>query len=154
MYKVKVVRDGHEGFVFLALSALLIALTLAQLASADGCLTRDEAITLIAHKTYAAGVPALKWRIWAIADRESGMQHCGGNGRTKMSVTNDHGLLQLNERGVWLNCAVNPRCKEPGAIDDAEYQVDVMISYYRKYGDLCPWNPDPAGNYAPGCGYR
>ena len=138
--------------VFLLAGLLLIALTLAQLASADDCLTRDEAITLIAHKTLAAGVPALKWRIWAIADRESGMQHCAAGGWPEVSATNDRGLLQMNPWGVWRNCRVNPHCREPGAIDDAGYQVDVMIEYYRVYGDLCPWNP--AGDYMPGCEYR
>lgn len=140
--------------LFLLAGLLLIALTLAQLASADGCLTRDEAITLISHKADIEHhePPTVKARIWAIADRESGMQHCWPNGRIKVSGTNDRGLLQLNPAGVFRNCAVNPHCREPGAIDDAAVQVEVLLHYYDLYGDLCPWNP--LGDYAPGCGYR
>lgn len=140
--------------VLLLAGLLLIALTLAQLASADGCLTRDEAITLISHKAdIEHHEPAwVKARIWAIADRESGMQHCWPSGRVKVSATNDYGLLQFNGAGVWRNCAVNPHCKEPGMINDVAAQVDVMLNYFDRYGDFCPWNP--LGNYAPGCGYR
>ena len=140
--------------VFLLAGLLLIALTLAQLASADGCLTRDEAITLIANRSdIEHGNPAwVKARIWQIAERESGMQHCWTNGTIKENATHDHGLLQLNERGVWRNCAVNPHCGHDWMIDDAAAQVDVMLNYLDKYGDFCPWNP--AGDYAPGCGYR
>lgn len=136
------------------LLALLIALTLAQLASADGCLTREEAITLIAHKADVEHhEPAwVKARIWAIADRESGLTMCDKWGRVKVSSTNDYGLLQFNGRGVWCNCLVNPHCHEPGLINDPGAQVDVMLAYFDRYGDFCPWNP--AGNYAPGCGYR
>lgn len=141
--------------LFLLAGLLLVALTLAQLAEASGnCLTRDEAITLIAHKSdIEHGNPAwVKARIWQIAERESGMQHCWTNGTIKENATHDHGLLQLNERGVWRNCAVNPHCRRDWMIDDAAAQVDVMLNYLDKYGDLCPWNP--AGDYAPGCGYR
>ena len=67
------------------------------------------------------------------------------------SETGDHGLLQLNERGVFGNCLVNRWCRAPWMIDDAAAQVDVMLNYAELYGDLCPWNP--AGNYLPGCGY-
>ena len=142
--------------VLLLAGLLLIALTLAQLASADGCLTRDEAITLISHKAdIEHHEPAwVKARIWQIAERESGLQHCWPGGRVKVSATNDYGLLQFNDFGVWRNCAVNPHCKEPGMINDVAAQVDVMLNYFDRYGDLCPWNPDPVGNYAPGCGYR
>ena len=87
-------------------------------------------------------------------DRESGGWHCWPNGRVKVSATADHGLLQLNPRGVWLNCRVNPYCNEPWMIDDPGAQIGVMLNYYELYGDLCPWNPDPRGNYMPGCGYR
>ena len=141
--------------LFLLAGLLLVTLTIAQLASADGtCLTRDEAITLIAHKAdIEHHEPAwVKARIWAIADRESGLTMCDERGRVKVSGTGDFGLLQLNPRGVWLNCAVNPHCHEPALIGDPGVQVEVMLHYYDKYGDLCPWNP--AGNYAPGCGYR
>lgn len=50
------------------------------------------------------------------------------------------------------NCLVNPHCHEPALIGDPAAQVDVMLNYFDKYGDFCPWNP--SGNYAPGCGYR
>ena len=62
---------------------------------------------MIAHKTDVERPGLLsKWRIWEIADRESGLQHCV-NGRVKVSPTGDHGLLQFNPRGVWGNCSVN-----------------------------------------------
>ena len=117
------------------------------------CLSRDEAITLIAHKTEVErpGIVS-KWRIWQIAERESGLQHCDITGRVKISPTRDHGLLQLNERGVWRNCSLNPYCDAPSMIDDPAAQVDVMLAYAARYGDLCPWNP--GGDYRPGCGYK
>lgn len=117
------------------------------------CLTREQAISLVAYKTDVErpGIVS-KWRIWQIMDRESGGWHCGVNGRVKVSRTNDHGLLQMNARGVWNNCLVNRWCHRPDLIDDPEYQIDVMINYKELYGDLCPWNP--MGNYMPGCGYR
>ena len=123
-------------------------------AKADGvCLTRDEAITVVAHKADVEhGGRVNKWRVWAIMDRESGGWHCWPNGRVKVSATADHGLLQLNPNGVFRNCRVNPYCNVPSMIDDPGLQVDIMLNYYELYGDLCPWNP--AGNYMPGCGYR
>ena len=140
--------------VFLLAGLLLIALTLAQLASADDCLTRDEAITLISHKSDVEhhNPPWVKARIWAIADRESGLTMCDRAGRVKVSSTGDRGLLQYNPAGVYRNCKVNPHCYEPALIGDPAAQVDVMLNYFDKYGDFCPWNP--SGNYAPGCGYR
>lgn len=143
-----------------ALVMALVVMTLAQTVQAaeptresGTCLTREQAITLIAHKAdiERPGIVS-KWRVWAIADRESGLSHCDERGRVKVSRTADHGLLQLNERGVWLACDLNPHCREPWMIDDAAAQVDVMIAYAAKYGDLCPWNPD--GDYRPGCGYK
>ena len=120
---------------------------------ADGiCLTRDEAITVVAHKADVEyGVPWVKATILDIAERESRLTHCDAWGNVRVSPTNDHGLLQLNPAGVWRNCAVNPHCGRWWMIDDAAAQVDVMLRYYRLYGDLCPWNP--RGNYLPGCGY-
>ena len=147
----------------LSLPLLLLDLTLAWVGGharatrADGaCLTREEAISLIAHKADVEYGGALsKWRIWAIADRESGLYHCWPNGRVKISPTGDHGLIQLHPAGVFANCDINPYCREPDLIDDPAVQVDVMINYYRRYGDLCPWNPDQVHpNYMPGCGYR
>ena len=149
---------------WIVLIVALLYVTLAQLASAapsnspasggEVCLSREEAITLIAHKADIEHhePPWVKARIWAIADRESGMQHCWPNGRVKVSSTEDYGLLQFNGRGVWCNCLVNPHCHEPALIGDPAAQVDVMLNYFDKYGDFCPWNP--SGNYAPGCGYR
>lgn len=123
-------------------------------AQADGgCLTREQAITLIAHKTDVER-PGLvsKWRIWAIADRESGLTMCV-NGWVKVSPTGDVGLLQMHRvGGVWSNCLVNRWCHRPDLISDPEYQIDVMLNYAERYGDLCPWNPN--GDYLPGCGYR
>lgn len=126
------------------------------LAASSYCMTRDEAITVIAHKADVeyGGRSASKWRIWQIADRESGLSSCWPNGSIKISYTNDHSLLQLNPGGVWRNCGVNPYCNRPDLIDDPYLQIDVMLNYYLVYGDLCPWNPDPRGNYMPGCGYR
>lgn len=117
------------------------------------CPTRDELITIIAHKADVerGGRSASKWRIWQIAERESGLNHCWPNGTVKVSVTNDRGGLQLNPGGVFLNCAVNPYCNRPDMIDDVFLQVDIMLNYFDRYGDLCPWNP--TGNYMPGCGY-
>ena len=129
----------------------------ARLARADGvCLTRGEAIILIAHKADVEhGGRVSKWRIWEIAERESGLLHCWPSGGVKVSPTADHGLLQLNPAGVWRNCRVNRHCHEPWLIDDPEAQVDVMMNYYEIYGDLCPWNPDQIHpDYLPGCGYR
>jgi hypothetical protein len=140
--------------LFLLAGLLLVTLTIAQLASADGtCLTRDEAITLIAHKAdIEHHEPAwVKARIWAIADRESGLTMCDERGRVKVSPTGDYGLLQMNPDGIYRNCKVNPHCKEPSLIDDPSVQVDVLLDYYDVFGDLCPWNPD--GAYMPGCGY-
>jgi len=138
--------------------ALLLLLAWPGAARTDNgiCLTREQAITLIAHKTDVerGGQSVSKWRIWQIADRESGLNHCWPNGTIKISHTNDHGLLQLNPGGVWTNCRVNRWCNRPDLIDDPEYQIDVMLNYYDMYGDLCPWNPDPRGNYMPGCGYK
>ncbi len=138
--------------LFLAAGLLLVALAMAQLAHADGCLTREQAISLIAHKADVEyGVPWVKATILDIAERESRLTHCDAWGNVRVSPTNDHGLLQLNPAGVWRNCAVNPHCGRWWMIDDAAAQVDVMLRYYRLYGDLCPWNP--RGNYLPGCGY-
>lgn len=139
--------------VALLITALLYV-TLAQLAAADDCLTREEAITLISHKSDVEhhNPPWVKARIWAIADRESGLTMCDRAGRVKISPTGDFGLLQYNGGGVWRNCLVNPHCHEPALIGDPGAQVDVMLAYFDRYGDFCPWNP--AANYAPGCGYR
>ena len=138
--------------LFLAAGLLLVALAMAQLAHADGCLMREQAISLIAHKADVEyGVPWVKATILDIAERESRLTHCDAWGNVRVSPTNDHGLLQLNPAGVWRNCAVNPHCGRWWMIDDAAAQVDVMLRYYRLYGDLCPWNP--RGNYLPGCGY-
>lgn len=137
----------------------LAATTYIGVARADGgvCLTREQAISLIAHKADVerGGHSVSKWRLWEIADRESGLNHCWPNGRVKVSATGDHGLIQMNPWGVWTNCLVNPWCRRPDLIDDPEYQLDVMFNYYDLYGDLCPWNPDQVHpNYMPGCGYR
>ena len=136
-----------------AMVTVMLALLLgAASVEAQGCMTRDEAITVIAHKADVEhGGRVDKALVWAIADRESGLRHCDGQGRVKVSATGDHGLLQLNERGVFGNCLVNRWCRAPWMIDDAAAQVDVMLNYAELYGDLCPWNP--AGNYLPGCGY-
>lgn len=137
--------------------AAMVTVTLALLlcaasVEAQGCITRDEAITVIAHKVDVEHGGRLdKTLIWQIADRESGLRHCDAAGRVKVSPTGDHGLLQLNERGVWRNCRVNPFCDRPDLINDPYLQIDVMLNYADVYGDLCPWNP--AGSYLPGCGY-
>lgn len=141
--------------LLLALALFVSASSGVARADKGWCLTREQAITLIAHKTDVER-PGLvsKWRMWAIAERESGLNHCWTNGRVKVSPTNDHGLLQFNPWGVWRNCLVNRFCDRPDLIDDPELQIDVMLNYYEVYGDLCPWNPDPRGNYMPGCGYK
>ena len=137
--------------------AAIVTVTLALLlgaasVEAQGCMTRDEAITVIAHKVDVEHGGRLdKTLIWQIADRESGLRHCDEAGNVKVSPTADHGLLQLNENGVWLNCRVNPHCQRPKLIDDPYLQIDVMLNYADMYGDLCPWNP--GANYMPGCGY-
>lgn len=144
--------------LLLALGLLVVALAMAQTASAGGnCLTGDEAIVLISHKSDVehGNPPRVKERLWQIADRESGLLHCWANGFVKVSPTADHGLFQLNERGVWRNCSLNPYCGDDSMLDDPGAQVDLVLNYYDRYGDLCPWNPavDPV-NYNPGCGYR
>lgn len=117
------------------------------------CLSREAAITVIAHKADVEHAGRLsKWRIFEIAERESGLQHCV-NGSVKVSSTNDHGVLQVNPAGVWRNCAINRYCNEPWMINDFGAQVDLILNYFDRYHDLCPWNPDPRGNYNPGCGY-
>jgi len=133
--------------------AAVVALVWATRAEADGvCLTREQAITLIAHKVDVEHGGRLdKSLIWAIADRESGLLNCDPRGNVKVSPTNDHGLLQLNPGGVFANCTVNPYCRRLDLIGDPYLQVDVMLTYADVYGDLCPWNP--AGDYLPGCGY-
>ena len=134
------------------LAALLLLLAVRRADAQGECLTREQAISLIAHKADVEhGGRVDKALVWAIADRESGLRHCDGQGRVKVSATGDHGLLQLNERGVFGNCLVNRWCRAPWMIDDAAAQVDVMLNYADVYGDLCPWNP--ASNYLPGCGY-
>lgn len=100
-----------------ALALLLLLARGEGAVAADGvCLTREQAISLIAHKADVerGGRSASKWRIWQIADRESGLNHCWPNGRVKVSPTNDHGLLQLSPWGVWTNCQVNPWCRRAG----------------------------------------
>ena len=63
--------------------ALLLLLAWPGAARTDNgiCLTREQAITLIAHKTDVerGGQSVSKWRIWQIADRESGLNHCWPN---------------------------------------------------------------------------
>ena len=134
---------------------LLAALLLLAVRRADAqgeCLTREQAISLIAHKVDVEHGGRLdKTLIWQIADRESGLRHCDEKGNVKVSPTADHGLLQLNENGVYGNCNVNPYCREPKMIDDPYVQIDIILNYFDLYGDLCPWNPN--GNYMPGCGY-
>ena len=136
-----------------AMVTVMLALLLgAASVEAQGCITRDEAITVIAHKVDVEHGGRLdKTLIWQIADRESGLRHCDAAGNVKVSPTADHGLLQLNENGVWLNCRVNPYCNRPDLINDPYLQIDVMLNYADVYGDLCPWNP--GSNYMPGCGY-
>jgi len=135
--------------VILAMLLLLIGRTRVE---ADGYTERQAGVIGLAHKADVEhGGRVDKALVWAIADRESGLRHCDGQGRVKVSATGDHGLLQLNERGVFGNCLVNRWCRAPWMIDDAAAQVDVMLNYADVYGDLCPWNP--AGNYLPGCGY-
>jgi hypothetical protein len=139
---------------YLVLVLVAVALlALAPRADAQGvCLTREQAITVIAYKADVEhGGRVDKSLIWAIADRESGLLGCDARGAVKVSPTNDHGLLQLNPGGVWRNCAVNPYCHRLDLIGDPYLQIDVMLNYAELYGDLCPWNP--AGNYLPGCGY-
>lgn len=111
------------------------------------CLTREEAITVIAHKAdveYGGRVD--KWRVWAIADRESGLLHCWSNGRVKVSPTNDVGLLQFHARrwpednGVWHNCQVNRYCHDESKMEDPFIQIDVMMTYYDRYRNFDPWN--------------
>lgn len=137
--------------------AAMVTVTLALLlcaasVEAQGCITRDEAITVIAHKVDVEHGGRLdKTLIWQIADRESGLRHCDEKGNVKVSPTADHGLLQLNENGVYGNCNVNPYCHRPDLINDPYLQIDVILNYADEYGDLCPWNP--GGNYQPGCGY-
>lgn len=138
-------------YVVVILAAVVMLLSVAS-AEAQGCITRDEAITVIAHKADVEhGGRVDKALVWAIADRESGLRHCDEKGNVKVSPTADHGLLQLNERGVWRNCRVNPHCQRPDLINDPYLQIDVMLNYADVYGDLCPWNP--GSNYMPGCGY-
>lgn len=147
-------KEATKRWIVTAALALL-ALIAARTAQADGdtCLTREQAITLIAHKADVEyGGRVSKWRVWQIAERESGLQHCDITGRVRVSATGDHGLLQLNPLGVWANCLVNRYCRAPWMMDDPAAQVDVMLAYAARYGDLCPWNPD--GDYLPGCGYR
>ena len=137
--------------------AAMVTVTLALLlcaasVEAQGCITRDEAITVIAHKVDVEHGGRLdKTLIWQIADRESGLRHCDEKGNVKVSPTADHGLLQLNPAGVWRNCRVNPYCDRGDLINDPYLQIDVILNYADEYGDLCPWNP--GANYMPGCGY-
>lgn len=135
--------------ILVAVAALWSAST----AGAQGtCLTREQAITVIAHKADVERAGRIdKTLVWAIADRESGLLGCDSRGAVKVSPTNDHGLLQLNPGGVWRNCRVNPYCNRLDLIGDPYLQIDVMFNYAEVYGDLCPW--DPAGNYLPECGY-
>lgn len=137
----------------LTLVVALLLLSYPRDVQASGvCITRDEAINVIAHKADVEhGGRLSKWRIWQIAERESGLEHCVA-GRVKIGVTGDVGLLQFNPHGVWRNCQVNRYCNAPWMINDPLAQIDVMLNYFDRYGDLCPWNP--AGNYMPGCGYR
>lgn len=139
--------------LFVGVTALAIARWGAIQAHATSCPTREEAVTVVSHKSDVEhGEPAwLKYRILAIMERESGLQHCTTNGAVKVSATNDHGALQVNPAGVWRNCAVNPWCSDPAMLDDFGAQVDLILTYYDRYHDLCPWNP--AGRYNPGCGY-
>lgn len=136
--------------IILATVALLMS---GARAEAQGkCLTREEAITLIAYKADVERAGRIdKTLVWAIADRESGLQMCDPRGRVKVSPTNDHSLLQMNPGGPWSNCSLNPYCRRLDLISDPYLQIDVMFNYAEVYGDLCPWNP--AGNYLPGCGY-
>lgn len=133
---------------------LTLGLTLApRQTNADTyCPTREDAIVIIAHKAdVERGGRVDKRRVWAIADRESGLDHCR-DGRLKVGVTGDYGLFQFNPWGVWRNCQVNVYCNDLSMIADPYVQVDVILNYYERYGDFCPWNP--AGNYLPGCGYK
>ena len=134
------------------LVALLLVVSGGGVQAQGVCLTRDEAIVVIAHKVDVEHGGRLdKALIWQIAERESGLSHCDKRGRVKVSPTGDRGLLQFNPAGVFGNCLVNRWCRVPSMIDDPYLQIDVMLNYADVYGDLCPWNP--AGNYLPGCGY-
>lgn len=141
--------------VFLAVVAI-VALAPPSLAGAAGdvyCPTRDEMITIVAHKTDVERQGRVnKWQVWYLLNRESGMQHCWPNGELKISVTNDHGVGQMHPAGVWGNCLVNPYCRDWSKVKDPYVQVDVMLNYWERYHDWCPWNP--AGDYLPGCGYN
>lgn len=147
------------GVVLLILAALLF-LRPVPLSAADAqCLTRDQAITLIAHKADIENPGVLRKEvIWAISDRESGLQNCWPNGSIKVSPTGDRGLLQMNQAGVYRNCRINRYCNDLSKISDPYVQVDIILEYYRIFRDLCPWNVQSGArgfvNYNPGCGYQ
>jgi len=75
-----------------------------------------------------------------------------GRRREKIPDRTGRGTGDGRRRGVWRNCSLNPYCDAPSMIDDPAAQVDVMLAYAARYGDLCPWNP--GGDYRPGCGYK
>jgi hypothetical protein len=122
--------------------------------AASSCITREQAITLIAHKADVENPVGLsKWVMWAIGDRESGLEMCWPNGRVKISPTGDHSLFQLNGgNAIYRNCRYNKFCNDMSRIDDPGVQIDIMQEYWRQHHDLCPWNP--RGSYNPGCGYK
>jgi phosphate-selective porin len=70
---------------------LAVVALLAFAASADaqgGCLTRDEAIVVIAHKVDVEHGGRLdKALVWQIAERESGLSHCDKRGRVKVRAS-------------------------------------------------------------------
>ena len=141
--------------IWLAVVLIVALALLAQEANAGPyCPTREEMITIVAHKAdveYGGRVP--KWRVWQLLERESGLQHCWPNGTLKVSPTNDYGVAQMHTRGVWLNCSINPYCNDWSKVSDPFAQIDVMMRYYDRYRDFCPWNPTPGGSCNPGCGY-
>ena len=118
------------------------------------CPTREEMITIIAHKAdVERGGRVPKWRVWEIFNRESGLQHCWPDGTIKIGVTDDYGVGQMNRRGIWLDCSVNPHCRDWSMVYDAYAHVNLIMNYYDRYRDFCPWNPTPGGSCTPGCGY-
>ena len=142
-------------YALLAATCLLLGLAGTTKAAEPerNCPSREDVIGMIAHKADVqyAGSGLSKWTVWHIAERESGLQHCDIWGYTKISPSDDHGLIQLNPLGVYLNCSINLYCNRPDKLDDPEVQVDIIFNYWLKYGDLCPWNPDQIRpNYMPG----
>lgn len=126
----------------LACIALIAVLALPHASQADAqtfCDTqRADVINLIGW--WSAVYDVSKGTLYAVAEAESGTEHCTAWGTVK---TGDGGRsvgsFMLHEGGVYFDA--NPLLAEYGAAGryDAEVQVRFTAWYLWKHGNLCPW---------------